>query len=163
MTGRARITIGSELVAVCLKLGVRAVVPVLPIRDVTVVDVRLGQYNTVQLLIESPDLSGPADATIENAPGVNVVMNRVPSIELPAGAVLALHLTRIADRPCQCEPYAEDAPDKWRFTCPACMAKQALGVVPMPWRDDAIAVRRELGELGPEPDPGVFTDEVPGA
>lgn len=163
MTGRARITIGGELVAIFLKSGMRAVVPVMPIRDVTVVDVRLGRYGTIQLLIESPDLSGPDDATIENAPDVNVVMSREPVIEKPFGIGIALELARIVDRPCQCEAHPEDAPDAWRFVCPACMAKKAMRAVPTAWQETVTAVRRELGELGPEPDPGDVTDEVPGA
>jgi hypothetical protein len=162
--GRAKLTIGHELIALFLRIGTRAAVPEQPLRDVKVVDVRIGSSDYLtELLISSPDLPGPGDETFEGAPDFNLVFRTKPVIELPAGAVVALQLVRIADRPCTCAyTVAADAPDRANNLCASCLASDALAHVPTDWREEAKDVRRLLGETIPPPDPGEVTDEVPG-
>jgi hypothetical protein len=160
--GRAKLKIGNELIAHFLRLGVRSAVPRDPLRDVKVLDSRPSGYWT-EVLIESPDLPGNGETTLESAPDFNCVFQRSAAIDLPAGNVVALQLVRIADRACTCIPTAEDAPNRASFQCPVCLAKAALEYVPVEWRETAHDVRRELGETVPAADPADLTDEVPGA
>ena len=161
--GRAKLKIGHELLALFLRIGVRSAVPEHPLRDVRVVDVRIGSSDYItEVLISSPDLPGPGDETFDGAPEFDLLFRTKPVIELPAGAVVALQLVRIADRECTCAYVLEDGPDRANSRCPACLAKDALDVVPSDWRGEAKEVRRLLGETIPPPDPGEVTDEVPG-
>jgi hypothetical protein len=163
--GRAELKISAQMFAIGLERGLPAFKMRRPVPDARVVDVWLNHVTElVHVVVEAPGLTGPLKSGGRDLPAIDDTCIRVtPEISTNVGEMLALHLTRITDRPCQCEAHVEDSPDRWRYTCPACMAKQALELLPGEWRDAAVAVRRELGELGPEPDPGVYTDEVPGA
>ena len=159
--GRARLKIGAELIALFMKSGCRAVTPVTPLRDLKIVDARLGEW-TVDLLLESPDLHGSDDATIAGAPEFSATFFAQGVLQLPEGNAVTLQLTRIADRVCSCEPAPESAMHRSAYQCPACLAKSALEHVPSEWVSTARDVRRELGETVAPPDPGEVTDEVPG-
>jgi len=145
-----------------LKQGVGASTPVNPLREVKVIDSRVRDW-CVEFLLQSPDLAGPEDATLENAPDINVMFNRTTSIELPAGNLIALQLTRIADRDCSCPPVPENTPNRSAFRCVGCMAKAALEHMPTPWRENAIAVRHELGETVPPADAADVAGDPAGA
>jgi hypothetical protein len=160
--GRARLRIGKEIIPMFLRSGWRAAVPAMPLRDVKVIEMKLGEW-TIDLLLESPDLLGPASATFESAPEFVARFNVEGALRLPQGNAVALQLARIADGTCSCQTPPADAMARSGYQCPACLAKSALEHMPSDWVSTAHDVRRELGETVPPPDPGEVTDEVAGA
>lgn len=154
--GRAVLKVADALVGVILADGVRAVKPTTPIRDLQVVDARFRGW-CIELLIESATLPGPADATLDNAPTINVTMQRVPVLEGDEALELVADHMRNAEGYCDCGKLGLSTP----YTCPTCRSRAALQRVPTVIHDMAAAMRKVAGEETKPWPPAAGEPQVP--
>ena len=140
--GRAVVKVADALIGVVLKDGMNAVLIEKPLHDVRVIDSRYKGW-CVELLLESPDLKGPEDATLDTAPNYNVQMIRKTVLEGDVAVQLIADHMRNADNHCECGKLGT----KDIYLCPACRSQWTLEVVPHPLLEQARAARRVAGEL----------------
>lgn len=152
--GRAVIAVADYMVTNFLTNGAPAVRPVKPMHGIRLADARFNRANqTVLLLLDGDQFTGPAEAGFADAQKLDVVVER--EAVLPADVVIATvcDLMRNAEGYCTCGKMGVPA----AYTCAVCRSKDALKRIPVGVLEDAAERRRQEND---PPADGTLANEV---